>query len=85
MKLLNRLHFAEVGLPVDGVVRATLDDEPADLVSKGAAHADEVVSKLRALRDYIRGPNGSGVYFREATKAERYLTILDQRQVGGTS
>lgn len=74
IRLLNRYHFARIGLPVKGVLKLAYDDSPADAVRKAEENITELIKKMMEFQQYLlRDPS----CFHEAeTKICRYLRML---------
>ena len=73
--LLNKYHFADIGLPVKGNLRLSGNDQAADVVAKGERNLVKVVCKLKEFQAYLRG---HGFFHEAALKVSRYLAILDK-------
>ncbi|MDP3049232.1 MAG: hypothetical protein Q8N12_07395 [Thermodesulfovibrionales bacterium] len=75
IRLINRYHFAEIGLPVEGPLQVTYQDSPADAVVKAEKNIDDLVQKLKQFQAYLKEDGG---FFHEAAmKLNLYLTMLD--------
>jgi hypothetical protein len=72
--LLNRYHFAKVGLPVKGALQLTYRDSPGDALRKAEDNRADLILKLIEFQDYL---SRDTTCFHEATTAVgRYLQML---------
>jgi len=76
IRLLNRYHFSDVGLPPKGTLALDRRDEPADAVAKAQQNVVELLTVLKGMQDYLR--REGAVFHEAATKADRYLSVLQQ-------
>lgn len=74
MLLLNQYHFPDIGLPVKGSLKIQSRDWPADAVAKAEENVEELLHKLREVRDYLR--KRRGVFHDAMASISRYLGIL---------
>jgi hypothetical protein len=76
IRLLNKHHFKEIGLPPQGSLELHSRDQPAEAVAKAESHLDELVAKLVEFKAHLERDGG---YFHEAKlKATQYLEMLKQ-------
>lgn len=74
IRILNRYHFAEVGLPVKGALELTDRDTPADAVRKADENMRELLAKLAKFKDYLsRDPS---CFHEAASQVHRYIQML---------
>lgn len=75
IRLLNRLHFQDVQLPIRGALGLRSSDEAADAVAKASENVDELISKLKQLHGFLRQEHGT--FHEKRTEASRYLSMLE--------
>lgn len=74
IRLLNRYHFDEINLPVKGPLKFAHRDDAAGAVVRAEDNFDELISKLKELRAYLR--QGHGIFHKAASRSLRYLEML---------
>jgi len=74
IRLINRYHFKDIGLPVKGALQLGSDDRPADAVTRAMTNQAELVSKLDELYEYLG--NRHGVFHEARTQSKRYVDML---------
>jgi len=74
IRLLNRYHFAEIGLPVKGPLQLTDQYRAADAVAKAEDNFRELVSKLKQFQTFLR--RDGGFFHEAASKTAQYLAML---------
>ena len=74
IRILNRYHFREVGLPVCGNLKLERHARPAEAVIKAEQYLPELVTRLKEFHDYLN----TETFFHEAQASlARYLRVLD--------
>jgi hypothetical protein len=74
VRLLNRYHFSEIGLPPKDALKLTLDDSPGDVVRKAQENTAELIKKMTEFREYLR--RDASCFHEAETKICRYLRML---------
>lgn len=74
IRLINHYHFADIGLPPQGPLALTHQDQPSDAVTKAEDNILELVENLRHFQVYLR--RDGGVFHEAALKTARYLAML---------
>lgn len=67
---------------MEGALKLTDEDRPADAVLKAGDHIDELLSKLKEFQAYLRRSHG-GFFHEAAMKINRYLSILEPYKAEG--
>lgn len=81
IRILNRYHFQDIGLPVSGSLKLIGSDGAAEAVMKAERHLPELVEKMRAFHGYLQTETA---FFHEAeTSLAHYLSVLDATPPSG--
>lgn len=73
IRLLNRYHFKDIDLPVEGSLKLTADNKAFDAVIKARSNEVELISRLTEFRNHLE----KEAFFHDAReKANRCLIIL---------
>jgi hypothetical protein len=76
ISILNRYHFASIGLPTEGALKLDTSDGAAEAVMKAERNLRELLEKMRAFQSYLQTETA---FFHEAEASlSRYLAVLDQ-------
>ena len=77
IRLLDHYHFADIGLPVKGLLKLTSDDKAFDAVIKARNNKAELIFKLIEFRNHLEKEG----FFHDAwEKATRCLAILSAEE-----
>lgn len=75
LKILNRMHFPDIGLPPKSALKLEEDAYVMDGILRCKKNERELIEKLRSLVSYLKTLDGFGES--SILKAESYLEILD--------
>lgn len=74
IRLLNRYHFVEIGLPIKGALQLTNGDAIAEAITKAKNNKTELIAKLKEFKIYLEK---DGFFHEALEKAKLYLNILE--------
>jgi len=81
VRLVNRYHFADIGMPVKGALKLEYGDDASDAIVKARNNKEGLILKLKELKAYLE-KEGS---FNEALQRARYcINMLDKKMVETT-
>lgn len=75
IRLLNRYHFPEIGLPASGALKVEKDDLALKAIARADENIDELIETLDRLLVYIPA---NGFFYEAEASARRYLAILQR-------
>ncbi len=78
IRLLNRYHFADIGLPAKGALQLGHHDTTADAVRKAEDNREELLQKLGQFAEYLR--KNPSCFSDASTKISRYVRMLADKE-----
>ena len=75
IRLVNRYHFTDVGLPVKGELKLEQDDDASDAIIKAKNNKEALIAKLKELKVYLEK---SGSFYEALETARQCLNLLEK-------
>lgn len=75
IRILNRYHFTNIGLPVTGPLKLASSDGAADAVMKAERNSEELLKVMKRFQSYLQ--NDTAFFHEAEASLGRYISVLD--------
>lgn len=75
IRILNRYHFTNIGLPVTGPLKLASSDGPADAVMKAERNSVELLKEMKRFQSHLQ--TDPACFHEAEASLGRYISVLD--------